>query len=159
MIQTLQTVTEYREDLIYPALCRSFENLNIGSDLRAGMKVVIKPNLVMAKNPASSATTHPLVIQSVVRWLRERGIDDITVTEKFRRALQRGAYEPGLPHLRHGYSGTRCTPQQRFYFPHRQLPGRICKPQFPSDYARPSGRLSHQYLQAENSRYDRLFRR
>ena len=81
MIQTLQTVAEYREDLIYPALCRSFEDLNIGSDLRAGMKVVIKPNLVMAKSPVFSATTHPAVIQSVIRWIRERGVTDITVAE------------------------------------------------------------------------------
>ena len=54
MIQTLQNVTEYREDLIYSALCKSFDDLNIEQDLRPGMKVVIKPNLVMAKSPEFS---------------------------------------------------------------------------------------------------------
>ena len=81
MIQTLQNVTEYREDLIYSALCKSFDDLNIEQDLRPGMKVVIKPNLVMAKSPEFSATTHPLVIRGVIRYLREHGITDITVAE------------------------------------------------------------------------------
>lgn len=81
MIQTLQTVGGYRDELIYPALCQSFGDLEIEKDLRPGMKVVIKPNLVMAKSPESSATTHPLVIRGVVRWLRERGVTDITVAE------------------------------------------------------------------------------
>lgn len=81
MIQTLQNVAEYREDLIYSALCKSFDDLNIEQDLRPGMKVVIKPNLVMAKKPESAATTHPLVIRCAARWFRERGVTDITVAE------------------------------------------------------------------------------
>ena len=45
MIQTLHIVPEYNEELIYPAICKSMEALNIAADLRPEMKIVIKPNL------------------------------------------------------------------------------------------------------------------
>lgn len=50
MIQTLYHVPEYKEELIYPAVCRAMEALGIAGDMRPGLKVVIKPNLIMAKN-------------------------------------------------------------------------------------------------------------
>ena len=81
MIQTLHIVPEYNEELIYPAICKSMEALNIAADLRPEMKIVIKPNLVMAKSPDFPATTHPLVVKAVVRWLREQGIQHITIAE------------------------------------------------------------------------------
>ncbi len=81
MIQTVQIAAEYREELLYPAVCRSFDDLKIEEDLTPGMRVVIKPNLVMARRPEHSATTHPETIRSVVRWLRERGISDIIIAE------------------------------------------------------------------------------
>ena len=81
MIQTLQSVPEYKEDLIYPALCRSFAALGIEKDMRADLKVVIKPNLIMAKKPEYPVTTHPLVIKGVVRWLNDQGVTDITLAE------------------------------------------------------------------------------
>ena len=57
------------------------EALDIARDLRPGMKVVIKPNLVMAKKPDAPVTTHPLVVKAVAEWLREQGIEDITLAE------------------------------------------------------------------------------
>ena len=81
MIQTLQYVPEYEEDLIYPALCRSLSALGIEKDMRPGLKVVIKPNLIMAKRPEHPVTTHPLVIRGMVRWLNEHGVTDITLAE------------------------------------------------------------------------------
>ena len=48
MIQTLHIVPEYNEELIYPAICKSMEAMHIAADLRPEMKIVIKPNLVMA---------------------------------------------------------------------------------------------------------------
>lgn len=81
MIQTLQYVPEYKEDLIYPAICRSLEALGIEKDMRPGLKVVIKPNLIMAKKPEYPVTTHPLVIRGVARWLNEHGVTDITLAE------------------------------------------------------------------------------
>ncbi len=81
MIQTLYHVNDYDENLIYSAICQSFEALGIADDMRSSLKVVIKPNLILAKSPDFPVTTHPLVIKSVVRWLREHGITDITLAE------------------------------------------------------------------------------
>lgn len=81
MIQALQLVPEYKEELIYPAVCRFMETLEVAKDMRPDLKVVIKPNLVMAKKPEFPATTHPLVIKCVVRWLREQGVQNITLAE------------------------------------------------------------------------------
>ncbi len=81
MIQTLYHVPEYKEEVIYPAICRAFEALGIEKDMRPGLKVVIKPNLILAKSPDLPVTTHPLVIKAVVHWLKEHGIEDITLAE------------------------------------------------------------------------------
>ena len=59
MIQTLKNVKEYKEELIRPTIREMLEALDIARDLRPGMKVVIKPNLVMAKKPEAPVTTHP----------------------------------------------------------------------------------------------------
>lgn len=81
MIQTMHLVPEYKEEQIYPAICRSMDALLVQKDMHPGLKVVIKPNLIMAKSPDIPATTHPLVIKCVARWLREQGITDITLAE------------------------------------------------------------------------------
>ena len=41
MIQTLHIVPEYNEELIYPAICKSMEALNIATRLAPEMKIVI----------------------------------------------------------------------------------------------------------------------
>lgn len=81
MLQTLSHISEYKEELIYPAICRSFEALDIAKDMRPNLKVVIKPNLIMAKSPDFPVTTHPLVIKAVVKWLKEHNVNDITIAE------------------------------------------------------------------------------
>ncbi len=81
MLQTLYHVNTYDESLIYQAICKSFEALGIAGDMKPGLKVAIKPNLVTAKSPEFPVTTHPLVVKAVVRWLREHQITDITLAE------------------------------------------------------------------------------
>ena len=81
MIQTLQVVPAYKEELIYKAICSSFHALGIEQELKPDFKVVIKPNLVMAKSPDFPATTHPLVVKAVARWLKEHGISVIILAE------------------------------------------------------------------------------
>ena len=81
MIQTLYHVPEYKEELIYCAICKAMEALGIAQDMRPDLKVVIKPNLIMAKSPSFPVTTHPLVIKAVVRWLKEQGVSHITLAE------------------------------------------------------------------------------
>ncbi len=81
MLQTLYHVSEYKEELLYPAICKAMDALSIANDLRSGLKVVIKPNLVMAKSPDFPVTTHPLVVKAVVHYLCEHGVTDITLAE------------------------------------------------------------------------------
>lgn len=81
MIQTMHLVSSYQEELIYPAICKSMDALSIAEDMRPDLKVVIKPNLIMAKSPDYPVTTHPLVIKCVVRWLREHKVEHITLAE------------------------------------------------------------------------------
>ena len=81
MLQTLYQVSEYKEEQIYPAICQALDALEIANDLHPGMKVVIKPNLVMAKSPDYPVTTHPEVIRCTARYLREHGISDILLAE------------------------------------------------------------------------------
>ena len=102
MIQTLKNVKEYKEELIRPAIREMLEALDIAKDLRPGMKVVIKPNLVMAKKPDAPVTTHPLVVKAVAEWLREQGIEDITLAGAPAAPTPGSSYETDLPRLRHG---------------------------------------------------------
>lgn len=81
MIQSLYQVDSYKEKTVYTAVCKFMEDLEIAKDMRSDLKVVIKPNLIMAKSPQFPATTHPVVIKAVVRWLLEHGVTDITLAE------------------------------------------------------------------------------
>ena len=52
-----------------------FEALNlIGASAlmhKEGMKVLLKPNVLIAKDPSKGATTHPEVIRAVIRWVKQ----------------------------------------------------------------------------------------
>lgn len=81
MIQTLQLVEDYDEEKVYDAIKYNLQALSIADELKPDMKIVIKPNLIMAKGTEVPATTHPLVVKAVVRWLREHGVENITIAE------------------------------------------------------------------------------
>lgn len=81
MRQILYHVPEYDETLIYQAVEKTFTQLDILSDLTPNMKVLLKPNLIMAKKPDAPVTTHPLIVKSVARWLQEHGITNIVIGE------------------------------------------------------------------------------
>ena len=57
------------------------EALGVYSLIDPGMKVVIKPNLLMARKPDAAVTTHPAIIRAICELLREHGITDITIAE------------------------------------------------------------------------------
>ncbi len=81
MYQILYHVPEYNETLVYDAVGKALEQLDILSDLTSDMKVLLKPNLVMAKKPDAPVTTHPYVVKAVARWLSEHGITNIIIGE------------------------------------------------------------------------------
>ncbi|MCL1941596.1 MAG: DUF362 domain-containing protein [Synergistaceae bacterium] len=47
----------------------------------AGMKVALKPNLVVAKPASSGATTSPRVVAGTIEFLKDCGVTDITIME------------------------------------------------------------------------------
>jgi uncharacterized protein (DUF362 family) len=54
---------------------------DVASRIPRGAKVALKPNLVVAKKPDSGATTHTEILEGVIRYLRQNGIDDIKIIE------------------------------------------------------------------------------
>jgi len=66
MMVSIEKCADYSIENVRTALCRTFDNLG-GMDrfIRPGMKVVLKPNLVLKKRPEEVATTHPVLVQVV----------------------------------------------------------------------------------------------
>lgn len=69
-----------------------------GPLIRPGMRVVIKPNLVMRRSPDDASTTHPAFVAAVIRAVMKRG-GICTIAES-----PGGPYTPAL--LRSVYAGT-----------------------------------------------------
>ncbi|MCL2402096.1 MAG: DUF362 domain-containing protein, partial [Oscillospiraceae bacterium] len=54
---------------------------DIGLYLESGMTVAIKPNLVVPSPAITGATTHPEVVEGVIRFLKDFGVRDIKIIE------------------------------------------------------------------------------
>jgi uncharacterized protein (DUF362 family)/ferredoxin len=80
-ILSVQPLDLYDASLADAVIERHFAALSVEKDLFPGMKVLIKPNLVSARTPEQGVTTHPVLIAAVVRWLKKRGVADITVAD------------------------------------------------------------------------------
>ncbi len=74
-------VVKYDDSLLYDAVSRHFEAHNIKSKIPAGAKVLLKPNLVVDKDAAFSVTTNPRFVYAVIRYLKNIGVEDITVAD------------------------------------------------------------------------------
>jgi uncharacterized protein (DUF362 family) len=57
------------------------EKSDVMKRLTAGLNVVIKPNLVVAKPAAEGAVTHPEIIEGIILFLKENKITSITIAE------------------------------------------------------------------------------
>lgn len=68
---------------------RHFELLNV--QIASDARVVIKPNLIMRCGPERAATTHPALVEAVVRQLLTMGVRDITIADS-----PGGLYTPQL---------------------------------------------------------------
>ncbi len=64
----------YRIDRVIQALEQIFDEMGgLDKFVKPGMKVAIKPNLLMAKKPDDAATTHPAVIKAVITLVQRAG--------------------------------------------------------------------------------------
>jgi uncharacterized protein (DUF362 family) len=57
------------------------ERAGVCGGLTPGMRVAIKPNLVVARPAEGGATTHPGIVEGIIRYLQNAGIRDIAITE------------------------------------------------------------------------------
>ena len=62
------------------AVARHFELLGVEA-FSPDARVTVKPNLIMRCPPERTATTHPAVIEAVVRQLQARGARRITIAD------------------------------------------------------------------------------
>ena len=57
------------------------ESMKIGEQIEPGMKIGLKPNLVMAKPASTGATTHPEITEGIIRYLHDLNCKEITIME------------------------------------------------------------------------------
>ena len=77
----LNGCTEYNIENIAKILEQQMALAGVTKEMLAGKKIVLKPNLVMSKNPDFAATTHPAVIAGAARALRSMGADALLLAE------------------------------------------------------------------------------
>ena len=92
----------YDEALLDRAIARHFEALHVQDDLKPGMKVLIKPNLLTGRDPSMAVTTHPALLRAIAKWLRAHGIEHITLADS-----PGGLYTPAA--LRKVYAACKLT--------------------------------------------------
>lgn len=98
---------EYSYELLREILREQLRLLGAGEFIRPGMRVVIKPNLVVRAEPDSAAVTHPLVTAAAAACLKELGAS-VVVAES-----SGGVYTPAA--LKSIYNGTGYTEMAQTY--------------------------------------------
>ncbi len=69
----LDFCAEYNADKIAASLRAGLKNLGLEESIKRGDRVLLKPNLVMAKAPGLAVTTHPEVVRAVAMVLSDCG--------------------------------------------------------------------------------------
>ncbi len=90
---------DYRLKTLVTAVERHMKALSVYERLKPGMKVLLKPNLLMRRTPQSATTTHNLLLEAVILSLKKHGITDVTIADS-----PGGPYTPG--HLRGVYKAS-----------------------------------------------------
>jgi len=88
---SVRSVERYDSAQLDAAVSAHFDALHVADDLKPGMHVVLKPNLLAARKPELAVTTHPEVLAAIARWLRAHGIDRITLCDS-----PGGIYTPAM---------------------------------------------------------------
>ena len=72
---------DYSQQQVDLAVAEMLDALGVGNDLKPGLKVLVKPNLLQARAPETAATTHPAVLLAVCRYVKAHGVEHITVAD------------------------------------------------------------------------------
>jgi len=80
MYESSMAWVNYSDDILKGTL-EVLEASHLKELVRPNMKVSIKPNLVLAKEASQGATTHPEVVEGIICYLRDLGVQDIEIIE------------------------------------------------------------------------------
>ncbi len=72
---------DYRDETLRSAVRGHFTNLRLKDELKPGIRVLIKPNLLMKRTPDAGTTTHPALVRAVIDELKAAGVTDITLAD------------------------------------------------------------------------------
>ena len=78
---SVQTVDSYADAALDRAISAHFDRLNVARELTPETKVLLKPNLLAAREPSQAITTNPALLAAVARWLRAHGVKSITLAD------------------------------------------------------------------------------
>lgn len=95
----------YDSAIVEEAVRFHFDALELSRFIRAGQKIVVKPNLIMKRDPGDAVTTHPALVEAVIRRLQAMGVRDITIAESPGRPLRGTAAAKPVSNLRHDRGG------------------------------------------------------
>jgi len=93
----LEKAAGYAENEVKQSLVRLLEPLGgIKAFVRAGERVLLKPNMLMAKSPGTAVTTHPEVVRAVIELVREIGATPLVGDSPGVGSLRRVAEKSGI---------------------------------------------------------------
>jgi len=98
----VKRVETYDERAVRAAVAEQLDALGVAAELRPGLRVTVKPNLLSGRKPESGVTTHPAVLAAVIAYLRERGVEAVTVADS-----PSGPYVPAALKTAYAASGYR----------------------------------------------------
>ncbi len=94
---SLRKCTSYNDDIVYRSVKLVFDDIGgIGSIISKGMKVALKPNLLLPQSPDNCATTNPAVVGAVGRLVKEAGGEPIVVESPggiYNKAILKALYK------------------------------------------------------------------
>lgn len=80
----LKSCRTYNEDQVRETISGIMESMGgIDRFIKPGMKVILKPNMILAKKPQDAATTHPAVVAAVASLVRNAGAVPIIAESSF----------------------------------------------------------------------------
>lgn len=73
----------YQMDAVQKAVDRQFAQLSLDRLITPAMKIALKPNLLMKRRPEDVTTTHPSILQAIIRHLKSLGVppEHITIAD------------------------------------------------------------------------------
>ncbi|MEG0491738.1 MAG: DUF362 domain-containing protein [Clostridia bacterium] len=95
---SVQTTPDYSAEALDRAIAAHFEALHVAQFLTPATRVLLKPNLLAARDPSLAVTTHPALLLAVARYLHAQGVKKITLADS-----PGGLYT--VPTLRKLYAG------------------------------------------------------